>query len=61
MLGDSLSVIRNPCWTIKSMPEYQDVLTTASQLSVTDRLRLIDDLAGRQYLTTSRLTFLRNG
>ena len=44
-LEDSLSVLRNPCWTIKSMPEYQDVLTTASQLSVTDRLRLIDDLA----------------
>ena len=43
------------------MPEYQDVLTTASQLSVNDRLRLIDDLAGRQFLTTSHLTFQRNG
>lgn len=27
------------------MPDYQEVLTTASQLSVDDRLRLIDDLA----------------
>ena len=27
------------------MPEYESVLTAASQLSVADRLRLIDDLA----------------
>jgi putative addiction module component (TIGR02574 family) len=27
------------------MPEYQDILTNASQLSINDRLRLIDDLA----------------
>ena len=27
------------------MPEYDSVLSAASQLSVTDRLRLIDDLA----------------
>ena len=27
------------------MPEYQDILASASQLSIDDRLRLIDDLA----------------
>ena len=27
------------------MPEYQDILTNASQLPISDRLRLIDDLA----------------
>jgi len=27
------------------MPDYQEVVTTASQLSVDDRLRLFDDLA----------------
>jgi len=27
------------------MPEYQDILTHASQLPIDDRLRLIDDLA----------------
>jgi hypothetical protein len=27
------------------MPDYQDILTNASQLPVDDRLRLIDDLA----------------
>ena len=27
------------------MPEYQDILTSACQLPIDDRLRLIDDLA----------------
>lgn len=28
-----------------AMPEYQDILTSASQLPIGDRLRLIDELA----------------